>query len=372
MKNIYESLGMKRVINAAGRMTALGVSTILDETGKSMIEAAQSYVEIEDLYSVAGKKLANLIGAKDCCIVNSASAGISLSVASLITKDNLILVESLTSHLSKIDKREVILIKGQNVNYGAPIQTMLELGGGKVIEVGSANKSTKEHIMNAINQNTIAIYYVKSHHCVQKNMVDFNDVISVGKEFEIPVVVDAAAESDLSKYINAGASMAIYSGAKAICGPTSGFVACSTQEYANNLRLQFKGIGRAMKVGKESIIGLVKAVELYLHGDVQTLISNQLLKDSAERLNKVDGIKAIIAQDEGRPIYRLSLHINELEYGVNAQKLVVKLKNNNPAIYTRDHYANTGVIEIDPRGLNSEDELEEILSAIIKMRGDQL
>ena len=31
---------LRRVINASGRMTALGVSTIHDETGKAMVEAA--------------------------------------------------------------------------------------------------------------------------------------------------------------------------------------------------------------------------------------------------------------------------------------------------------------------------------------------
>lgn len=369
MKNIYENLGMNRVINAAGKMTALGVSTILDETGSAMVEAAQSFVEIEELYAVAGKKLAGLIGCEDCCIVNSASAGIALSISSLIAKDNLLLVESLTGHLDKINKREVILIKGHNVNYGAPIQTMLELGGAKIVEVGSANICKKEHIEYSINDNTLAIYYVKSHHCVQKNMVDLQSVIEVGKEYGVPVIVDAAAESDLSKYINAGASMVIYSGAKAISGPTSGFVACSTKEYADNLRLQFIGIGRAMKIGKEGIIGLVKAVELYLDDKVQTLITNDQLNASVERLNQIDGLMCTVTKDEGRPIYRLSIKVNEKEFGMSAKKLSIELKKNNPAVYTRDHYANIGLIEVDPRGLNSENELEEILSAIIKMKG---
>ena len=53
MATIYEKAGLRRVINASGRMTALGVSTIHDETGKAMVEAAQNYVVIDEL--VAGK-----------------------------------------------------------------------------------------------------------------------------------------------------------------------------------------------------------------------------------------------------------------------------------------------------------------------------
>lgn len=317
MSSVYENLGMKRVINGAGKMTALGVSTILDETGKTMVEAAQNFVEIEKLYEVAGKKLASLVGSKDACIVNSASAGISLSVASLITKNNMSLVESFTSKVNSIVKREVIILKGHNVNYGAPIQTMIELGGGIVVEVGSANISKKEHVESAVNENTLAIMYVKSHHCVQKNMVPLNDILAVAKKHNVPVLVDAAAESDLRKYSDLGVDMAIYSGAKAISGPTSGFVACSSVEYANNLRLQFKGIGRAMKVGKESIVGLIKAVELYLDKKVVTLVTKDMLEEAASRLNKTNGLKVSVIKDSGRPIHRLHIVINEKEFGCN-------------------------------------------------------
>ena len=47
MEIIYQKAGLRRVINASGRMTALGVSTIHDETGKTMVEAAQNYVVID-------------------------------------------------------------------------------------------------------------------------------------------------------------------------------------------------------------------------------------------------------------------------------------------------------------------------------------
>ena len=49
MEIIYQKAGLRRVINASGRMTALGVSTIHDETGKTMVEAAQNYVVIDEL-----------------------------------------------------------------------------------------------------------------------------------------------------------------------------------------------------------------------------------------------------------------------------------------------------------------------------------
>jgi D-glucosaminate-6-phosphate ammonia-lyase len=57
-------------------------------------------------------------------------------------------------------------------------------------------------------------------------------------------------------------------------------------------------------------------------------------------------------QDEaGRAIYRAQLTIDEKVAGINAIALAKKLEAGNPAIYTRNYYANIGMINIDPRPL---------------------
>lgn len=369
MKTVYQKLGLPRVINGAGKMTALGVSTIHVETGEALLEAANAYVEIERLYEVAGKALANLVNAPDACIVNSASAGLGMCAAALITQGDEVLTETLPLRLDSIQRREVILLKGHSINYGGAVTTAIALGGAKIIEVGHSNKSTIEHVAAAINANTIALYYIKSHHCVQKNMVSLEAMIALGKKHNLPIIVDAAAESDLSRYLNLGADFVVYSGAKAICGPTSGFVACSNAQYADWLRLQFKGIGRSMKVGKESIMGLLKAVEVYLDGKIQTLVTLEELEAMIQSLNQVNGLHATLAKDESRPIYRVEFKINPKEYGISAQELVEALKKQDPAIYFRDHYANLGILEIDPRGLSGINELYEIEQAIVAHGG---
>ena len=55
--NCYERIGLSRVINASGRMTALGVSTISDKTARDSVEGGQSYVVINDLINRAGEIL---------------------------------------------------------------------------------------------------------------------------------------------------------------------------------------------------------------------------------------------------------------------------------------------------------------------------
>uniref|UniRef100_UPI0028A83449 PLP-dependent transferase n=1 Tax=Lacrimispora sp. TaxID=2719234 RepID=UPI0028A83449 len=289
MENIYSRNGLQAVINASGRMTKLGVSTISKEVGETLVEAAGNYVVMDDLYALAGKKIGSMIGTEDACVTSSASAGIALAVASLICKDNLQKVKHLYDILPSEPKREVILLKGQNVDFGAPIGEMIQVGGGKIVEAGYANGSTVDDMEQAVTEHTLAIFFVKSHHCVQKEMADVRSVIYLANRLGIPCIVDAAAEEDLKIYAAMGADFVCYSGAKAIEGPTSGFVACKTRELADHMRLQYKGIGRTMKVGKECTMGLLKAIEEYLDGGKRSPVTKEELERFAVRVGEIRG-----------------------------------------------------------------------------------
>ena len=163
----------------------------------------------------------------------------------------------------KIQRREIILPKGHNVDYGTPVEVMVQQGGGQVVEAGYANMCSVDHIAQMISPQTAAILYIKSHHTVQKSMLSVKEAAQVAKQSGIPLIVDAAAEEDLFRYIQEGADLVIYSGAKALSGPSAGLV-IGRKELIEWVRLQSKGIGRSMKIGKENMMGLAQAVEEYL------------------------------------------------------------------------------------------------------------
>lgn len=368
MENIYSKNGLKAVINASGRMTKLGVSTISKGVGEALVEAAGSYVVIDDLYAWAGRTIGSMIGTEDACVTSSASAGIALSVASLICGDSLQKVQHLYDLLPATPKREVILLKGQNVDFGAPVALMAQAGGAKVVEVGYANGSKLGDIEAAVNENTLAILFVKSHHCVQKEMVDAESVIELTRRLGVSCIVDAAAEEDLKAYAAMGADFVCYSGAKAIEGPTSGFVACRTRKLADNMRLQYKGIGRTMKVGKECTMGLVKAIEEYLAGGKEQAVSREALEVFAAKTGEIAGLKTSIIQDEaGREICRCKIEFDPESYGMNAREAVSALQEGDVAVFTRDYQANVGSVAIDPRPLNSQEELDTIYGRLLEI-----
>src|SRR5699024_880947 len=151
-------------------------------------------------------------GAEDGCPTNSASAGIAITIAAIIAGTNILEIEALP--FSNSSKREIILQRGHDIHYGANVRQMITLGGGIVKPVGAVNLVQDEHIRSAINENTAALFYVKSHHTVQKGMLSFREMLVIANEFELPLIVDGAAESDIHQFIKAGASAVIFSGNK--------------------------------------------------------------------------------------------------------------------------------------------------------------
>ncbi|GEN56388.1 L-seryl-tRNA selenium transferase [Halolactibacillus alkaliphilus] len=355
--------GLKRVINASGRMSILGVSAPSSTVMEAVTRGGRNYVEMADLVEKAGEHIANLLESEAAIVVNSASSGIALSVAAIITRGNRRKSERL--HQETIPKNEIILLKGHNVQYGAPVETMVHLGGGNLVEVGYANEGKTTHISEAINQHTAAILYVKSHHTVQKNMISVEEAWQVAQEHHIPLIVDAAAEEDLKKYVHVS-DLVIYSGSKAIEGPTSGIVA-GKKEYINGLKVQMHGIGRCMKVGKESIFGLLQALEEFFVKDDNSDNEKTSL-EALKELRDIHGVDVKIVQDEaGRAIYRGRVHIDSAVTQISAKEVTDKLRSGNIAIYTRDYGVRQGYFDIDPRPLkdNEVDIIKDRLKAIL-------
>ncbi|MCU6696035.1 DgaE family pyridoxal phosphate-dependent ammonia lyase, partial [Laedolimicola ammoniilytica] len=301
---VYEEIGLPRVINASGRMTVLGVSTISDKVAKAAVAGGQSYVVVEDLLDKAGEIISRYTGGEDSCPTVCASAAIALSVAGMISKGKKTIMDRLPDSTGLAN--EIILQKGHAINFNAPIETMLRLGGGVPVEAGCATEVVVEDVEELINEKTVALLYVKSHHCVQKGMLDLPTMIDIAHRHNLPLMVDAAAEEDFRKYIAMGADLVCYSGAKALEATTSGFVT-GKKELISYIKKQYHGVGRAMKVGKEAIMGLLAALEQYENKDKKAEVEKnvKIVDWLVDEINQIPNLKAQKIQDEaGRAIFR--------------------------------------------------------------------
>ncbi|EHM39050.1 D-glucosaminate-6-phosphate ammonia lyase [Hafnia alvei] len=365
-QNIYQRLGLKRVINACGKMTILGVSAVSPEVMQATAEAAGSFVEIDKLVDRTGELVSIHTGAEDSYITSCASAGIAIAVAAVITRgepDRVALMPDSSGMAN-----EVLMLRGHNIDYGAPITSAIRLGGGRVVEVGQSNLAARWQLEKAISERTAALLFVKSHHSVQKGMLTLADFVEVAKVHQLPLIVDAAAEEDLRLYVSQGADLVIYSGAKAFNAPTSGFIT-GKREWIECCKAQHHGIARAMKIGKENMVGLVKALELYAEG--ADSMTPEALATTVDAISALHGFSAEIEQDEaGRAIWRVQVRVHPDVLGIDARQVEALLRTGDVAIYTRRYFLHQGVFSIDPRTLD-QSELAMIVERLAQISAEQ-
>lgn len=350
------SIGLRPVINVSGTMTSLGASIVVPKAIEAMASILPHFVEINDLQRKASGVIARLTGGDAGFVTASCSAGISLAVAGAITGDNLLAIEKLPDVTS--EKNEVLVQMGHVVSYGAPVDQAIRLAGGKVVLVGQATSTHRFHMENAITDKTAAAVYVVSHHVVDYGLLNLKEFVEIAHARGVPVIVDAASEYDLRIFLEQGADIALYSGHKFLGGPTSGIVA-GRKELVRHAFLQNMGIGRGMKVGKESIFGVMAALEAWERRDHAGIRERETgyLNLWKRTLDGRPGLTALIEPDPtNNPLDRLRLIVDPEQAHITAWDLADALAKGSPPIIVRDHEVEHRYFYLDPCNLHPGEE----------------
>lgn len=350
--DIRSAIGLRPVINVSGTMTSLGASIVVPEAVKAMAEILPHFVEINALQKKASAVISRLTGGEAGFVTASCSSGISLAVAGAITGPNLLAVEKLPDVLT--DKSEVIVQMGHVVSYGAPVDQAIRLAGGKVVLIGQATSTHRYHMENAITEKTAAAVYVVSHHVVDYGLLHLSEFVEIAHAKGVPVIVDAASEYDLKLFLAQGADIVLYSGHKFLGGPTSGIVAGS-KELVRHAFLQNMGIGRGMKVGKESIYGVMAALEAWETRDHEGIRARETsyLNLWKQTLDGRPGVTALIEPDPtNNPLDRMRVIIDPQEAHITAWDLAAALRNGSAPIIVRDHEVEHRYFYLDPCNLH--------------------
>lgn len=350
--DIRPAFGLRPVINVSGTMTSLGASIVVPEAIAAMTAILPHFVEINDLQRKASSVIARLTGGQAGFVTASCSAGISLAVAGAITGDDLLAIEKLPDAVP--EKNEVLVQMGHVVSYGAPVDQAIRLAGGKVVLVGQATSTHRFHMEKAITDKTAAAVYVVSHHVVDYGLLNLKEFVEIAHARGVPVIVDAASEYDLRIFLEQGADIALYSGHKFLGGPTSGIVA-GRKELVRHAFLQNMGIGRGMKVGKESIFGVMAALEAWERRDHAGIRERETgyLNLWKRALDGRPGITALIEPDPtNNPLDRLRLIVDPEQAHITAWDLADALARGNPPIIVRDHEVEHRYFYLDPCNLH--------------------
>jgi uncharacterized pyridoxal phosphate-dependent enzyme len=302
-------LGVAPVINATGTVTVLGGTLMSPAVLAAMQTAARSYVDLPLLLERAGRYLAERIGVPGAFISSGAAGGIAVATAAVLSGGE----RERAWALPCTDGRpnEMVVLASGRPNY---MHQAAEMVGGKLVEVGTPGAATVDDFAAAIGPQTAAVLYVyvsveATLAAAGPRAATLPAVAAAAHARGVPVIVDAAAElpprEKLTRFHREGGDLVIFSGGKGIFGPqATGLVvgradliaACLLNSNPNS------SVGRPMKVGKEEVAGLVRAVELFLEQDEAAVLAawKRRAQVVADRLQGLPGIVAQVRENDGR------------------------------------------------------------------------
>ena len=349
--DIRQALGLRPIVNASGTMTVLGASIMVPQAVAAMAAIATEFVEIGQLHAAAGREIAQATGAEAGFVTASCASAITLSVAGSMTGERLLAIERLPDSTGL--RNEVLVQTGHLVGYGASLQQTIAMSGARVVTVGTVSGAQPYQLDEAISERTACSVFVVSHMTVQYAMLGLEQVCAICHARGVPVIVDAASEYDLRGFLARGADIVVYSGHKFLGGPTSGIVA-GRKDLVRAASLHNRGIGRGMKVGKESIAGVMAALQAWQQRDHAAIRAGEdaALACWLEALGPFDAVACQRIDDPtGNPLQRLRVKVLP-DRGWSARSLADALAAGDPPVMVRDYQTDLGFFDLDPCNLH--------------------
>jgi L-seryl-tRNA(Ser) seleniumtransferase len=348
MVDIFSKLNLRHVINASGTETPFGSAPARPEVVAAVAEIIPYSVLMRDLQSAANESIARALGSEAGCVIGCTAGSISVAVAACMAGRDLGRVEQLPD--TEGMKCEVVMQKGHEITYGQNVSQNIRLAGASVVEIGVATQCGEYQLRHAINKNTAAAMYVVSPLTSQKRLIDLETFCSVCHELDVPVIVDAASVADPRPYIQAGGDLVLFSAHKKFAGVTAGIIA-GKLELVQACIYQEHGIGRAMKVGKEGVIGAIAALDAWLADDHATLRTAQKSRAAraVSRLRELKGAQATIEGSQVR------LYLDPKASPVSAYTLSRRLFNQDPCVIVWSQFANDGILMLSLNMLSDKD-----------------
>ena len=335
--DVYAELGVTRVINAQGTETVLGGSLIRSEALAVMQLAAKQFVVMMDLEAAAGKRIAELLklpAGYSAIVTSGAASAIQNGYSGILTGSsaaNILRIPNLTGM-----KSEVIVQKAHASGWDHQIRAT----GAKMVEV-----ETVEDVHKAVNERTAAMHFLNLSDPDGK--IKRADWVKLAHAVGVPAFLDMAADippkTRPTEYAEMGYDLIALSGGKAIRGPQNTGLLIGRAEMVHNALLNMSPnedtLGRPEKVAKEDLVGLLKALELYMAEDQDALDKEQWqkLNTVAKRVATIPGVTLTRNVPEiANRFPALQVHLDPSKFSAKPNDIAVELEAMKPIIFVTD------------------------------------
>jgi L-seryl-tRNA(Ser) seleniumtransferase len=381
VSGIYARLGVKRRINAAGTLTRLGGSLMDEAVLDAMREAARGSVDIGELQSAASRAIAKATCAEAGLVTSGAAAGLTLAAAACIAGLDVARMSRLPD--ARALPNEILMARTHRNAY----DHALRAAGAVIVDIGHNDRGTGAGIRGleaweieaAITPATVAFAFSATPESID----ELPAIVETCRRHRLKVIVDAAAQlppaSNLRAFVAAGADLVVFSGGKAIGGPQASGILAGRRDLVASALLQqldmdvaptrwsapdivdrakvpvppHHGIGRAFKVGKEEIVGLIVALERFASRD-----------EAAATAALRTRLEAIAAALPGRRTRIVPGRVATLEVETgDGPAALARLLAGDPPVHVGERNAAGGVLTIDLQAVRAED--DAILAAAL-------
>ena len=302
------------------------------EVEAAMALAGRHFVSIPDLEVAAGKRIAEMLKLPDgysALVTSGAAAAMQSGLAGILTGNNPQFVKQLPDLTGM--KSEVIIQK----SHRNPFDHQLRATGIRLVEVES-----REDFAKAVSDKTAMMHFSNFANPIGQIKVD--EWVKLGKQYRVPTFIDAAADtppvSHLWDYAQMGYDLIAFSGGKAIRGPQCAGLLLGRKDLVANALLNNSPhedtLGRSQKVGKEEIIGMIKALESYLNEDHDALNREwqRRLDFIAAQIGKIPGVTTSFSVPEvANHVPHMEIHWDS-RLSMTPREVAKALRQGKPAI----------------------------------------
>ncbi|MBM3727777.1 MAG: aminotransferase class V-fold PLP-dependent enzyme [Acidobacteria bacterium] len=255
--DVYTRAGIKPFINLTATFTINGGTLTLPEVKRAMDDASYFSVNLDEVMDKVGVRLAELLGCGFGIVTPGASAAITLGTMACMTGGDPEKMKLLPD--ASTLRNEVIITRQSRNDYDHAFRS----AGARLIEV-----DTREEFHNALGHKTAMVAILGTAEA--RGNIRLEEIAEAAHKAGVPVFVDAAAELPLrpNPFLSRGADLVAYSGGKILRGPQCAGLLLGRRDLVKAAFLNsapHHGYGRALKVGKEEIMGMLTAVEMFVH-----------------------------------------------------------------------------------------------------------
>ena len=308
----FKKHGLTRTINAATCLTSLGGSIPDPSIYDAMLDASKAFIYIPELQNWAGEQLAKAFGSEAALPTSGAVNSLMLACAACILRGSELesydplgptnwthLIQCIPMHTEGLPT-EFVVLGDSRTEYDHAIEAV----GGTPVEAGNKDKVSVADLHEAYYEGKTAAFYYTLYPF--KDQVPLRDFVEVAHSYRVPAIVDAAPclthKTVPEKILETGTDMVIFSGGKQFGGPNNSGILLGRKNLIKLAHMQaypFDGIGRAAKMSRETIVGLVTALELYMKRDDDAYYTAMLEEtmEFSDRLSEIPGIKSGVIKE---------------------------------------------------------------------------